>query len=268
MPPRPTRDHYAVLRVPPTATAAEIKAAFRKRSFETHPDHSDAPDANRRMAELIEARDVLLDPAKRERFDRERGHASPRKPPTAWGEQRREEARTPPRRPSFRQPPPRGMGSIQPERMPDWYAFLGIRPTANAAEVLVALRRMDMQVRAAPYSPDVDQKLRQQIKDAGEMLANHEKRDLYDRVMLEGKAPKPGTHPRLHRDYYSFLGVRRGSRTLDSDIDDSAYALSEQLQKRAAEYAAFMEAWQTLRDPEKRAKYDAELDAAAAPAQA
>lgn len=254
----PRKDHYAILRVSANATAAEVKAAFRKLAFETHPDHNGASDANRRMAELIEARDVLLDADQRARFDRERG-GGPRKPPTAWGEQRREEARKPATRVTFREPPASGQGSIQPWRLPDWYAFLGIRAAANSSEVLVALRRMGAQVNAAPYAPAVASTLRQQVREAGSILTDAQLRDIYDRALLEGKAPKPGTHPRLHRDYYSYLGVRRGSGRLDDEIAEAATELSGRLSPKSPEYEAFLEAWRALRDPVARAAYDAQL---------
>ncbi len=69
------RDHYQILGLAPTATADEIKAAYRKRARKLHPDVSRLPDAERRFSELAEAHAVLKDPARRSAHDamRERG---------------------------------------------------------------------------------------------------------------------------------------------------------------------------------------------------
>ncbi|WP_226023417.1 J domain-containing protein [Halomicrobium salinisoli] len=61
---------YEVLGVAPDASTSEIEAAYRERLKETHPDHSDAADAEEATKRVIEARDVLTDDAERERYDR------------------------------------------------------------------------------------------------------------------------------------------------------------------------------------------------------
>lgn len=40
---------WALLGVPPTATAEELKAAFRQKALATHPDHGGDPEAFRRV---------------------------------------------------------------------------------------------------------------------------------------------------------------------------------------------------------------------------
>ena len=65
-----SRDHYAVLGVPPTATAADIKAAFRALARATHPDANPGdPEAERRFKRIGRAWEVLGDPAKRRAWD-------------------------------------------------------------------------------------------------------------------------------------------------------------------------------------------------------
>ena len=81
--PADTPDHYALLRVSPSARPEDIRRAYRARARELHPDLVGASgDADAQMAELNAAWAVLRDPATRGRYDRSRdlgaGTASPR----------------------------------------------------------------------------------------------------------------------------------------------------------------------------------------------
>ncbi len=63
------KDYYKTLDVAKTASAEDIKKAFRRGARKHHPDVSKAADAHVRMAELNEANDVLSDPEKRAAYD-------------------------------------------------------------------------------------------------------------------------------------------------------------------------------------------------------
>lgn len=60
------RTHYEILGVTPQATDKEIKAAYRKRARETHPDFGGTVEE---ASAVNEAADVLLDPQKRAGYD-------------------------------------------------------------------------------------------------------------------------------------------------------------------------------------------------------
>jgi molecular chaperone DnaJ len=68
------RDYYEVLGVRRDAGEADIKKAFRRLARELHPDVSEAPDAEERFKEAVEAYEVLSKTETRELYDRF-GHA-------------------------------------------------------------------------------------------------------------------------------------------------------------------------------------------------
>jgi len=68
------RDYYELLGVARDAGADDIKKAFRRLARELHPDVSDAPDAEHRFREVVEAYEVLSNTERRQLYDRF-GHA-------------------------------------------------------------------------------------------------------------------------------------------------------------------------------------------------
>ena len=65
------RDYYEVLGVGKAADGEEIKRAYRRLAMKHHPDRADGDkaEAEARFKECAEAYEVLLDPAKRKRYD-------------------------------------------------------------------------------------------------------------------------------------------------------------------------------------------------------
>jgi curved DNA-binding protein CbpA len=69
-------DHYALLGITRMASEEDVRRAYRRRALDCHPDRLPLNSPERELAEqefrrLTEARDTLLDPLRREAYDRE-----------------------------------------------------------------------------------------------------------------------------------------------------------------------------------------------------
>jgi len=64
------RDYYEILEISKSASAEEIKKAYRKLAIKYHPDKNpDNPEAEEKFKEAAEAYEVLSTPEKRQRYD-------------------------------------------------------------------------------------------------------------------------------------------------------------------------------------------------------
>jgi len=143
-----TDDLYAVLEVRPSATSAEIRAAFRRLARAHHPDLGAASAA--RMIALNRAYAVLSDPEKRRRYDAQRQTAAaPSAPPPV---RRSAPAEVAPEEPPWRLDFERG------DDLDDWRQMY-----AEERQVWEQL------LRSRPGDPDIKRALDRAVRDQLEL---------------------------------------------------------------------------------------------------
>ena len=82
------RDYYQIMGVARTASADEIKKAYRRLARKFHPDVSKEKDAEKKFKEVQEAYEVLKDPEKRAAYDQlgsDYKQGQQFRPPPDWG---------------------------------------------------------------------------------------------------------------------------------------------------------------------------------------
>ncbi len=133
----PEANLYSLLGVEPTATAAEVSAAYRQVAKVLHPDVS-GTQTTAAMAALNVAREWLLDPDRRLRYDQSRGLGQPsiasaRQRGTGWdADSQYAEPRTARRGPTSWRPPPAPTPRPGPARRSAfWHGLAGMPPTQD-----------------------------------------------------------------------------------------------------------------------------------------
>ncbi len=111
-------DYYAILSVPRTASAGEIRSAYRRRALQVHPDRhpDDRPGAERRFQDLLEAYEVLSDEFERQCYDHATGATTRRFSPQELARMGVMSAGT---RAHVRPPAPVGQPRLRPGSDPD-----------------------------------------------------------------------------------------------------------------------------------------------------
>jgi len=79
------KDFYEVLGVPPDASHEDIKAVYRKKMLEYHPDRNPSEEAQEKAKSINEAWSVIGDAEKRKQYDFQRSHRGPRGFPGGGG---------------------------------------------------------------------------------------------------------------------------------------------------------------------------------------
>lgn len=66
------KDYYQALQIPPSASAAQIRKAYRKLAMEVHPDKNNTQQASAQFVMISEAYAVLSNPVQRKKYDQAR----------------------------------------------------------------------------------------------------------------------------------------------------------------------------------------------------
>jgi len=188
-------DLYTVLDVNPEATPSQIRTAYFKLAKKLHPDRQAAqdPKATEHFLAVQSAYEVLIDPARREDYDRQRitSSRSETGPPDA-----KKAADSGPRTPVM----PRGP-SIEEARDAS-LAYQKAMNLMESGQYERALRAMMVVVRTVPDQPEYLSLLGYLMAREGEKL--HTARD-YCRQSVEAEPYNPDFHARL-----GFVYLRAG----------------------------------------------------------
>lgn len=157
--------YYQILGVSETASKSEIKAAFREKSKQFHPDYNKSPNADKIFRTLKEAYDILRDEKKRETYDT---YLRLKKERSNQTEKERENLKTEENK------------NQQYDFTGNYYSILGIRPTATKEEIENAfVKAMETLYSTDRSRPDYAKRYAG-LKKAYDILSNEKKKCDYD----------------------------------------------------------------------------------------
>ena len=137
--------YYELLQVTPTADLEIITAAYRALIRRHHPDRNPSPTADATTKRLNEAWEILSDPVKRAKYDREFAAGSSSRPAPPPRPPNRPTQETPPPRPK---PPPPRASQPQPAT-DDWallWSYLGLLGVVAIAVGVIVLLFVVMEI--------------------------------------------------------------------------------------------------------------------------
>ena len=223
-------DFYAVLEVAQTASAEEIRAAYRRLARVYHPDTNGSADAVVRMRQVNEAWETLRDATKRAAYDRTRSsprvarpvrrQAPPRQRPApsvvrdqrAWQEE--EDAPRTTRR------------TYEGDPAKDWYAVLGVAPDAPRQRIQKRLGELAAQMGGADISATEFTRRRNEMREAWSVLSDPHVRAAYDVARKEHLARGAAPAPEPERGTEIPAGHRQGPVTINGLRVDKGADLS------------------------------------------
>jgi curved DNA-binding protein CbpA len=143
------KNYYALLGVPFTASADEIKRAFRKLAVKYHPDKNPDPAAEAHFKDITEAYDILGDWEKRKMYDLQ--WENPFKPAPVPPPKPHRDPKYRPKPPGYKAPKTRTTRDLMAEYLPY------IRWTSWAGIAIVTLLALDF---VLPYTMTQEKLLR------------------------------------------------------------------------------------------------------------
>ena len=179
------KDYYSILGVPISATAEEIRRAFRQLALQYHPDVNNSPEATDRFQEISVAYQTLVNPEKRAEYDAARRSAASRSPAPQSPEQE------PARRSYFQR---RVRAATDPGSIWSYYDILGIPRDASEEDIVRSYQRL---YREFYHGSDVDPgtaAILREIIDAREVLTDPDRRLAYDNLPPDRQPPGRPRH--------------------------------------------------------------------------
>ncbi len=231
----PEPDYYGLLEIPRTASDGEIRAAYRRLARQHHPDANPDPAAESRMRRLNEAWETLRDPERRSLYDRRLPRAAaPARPSRPMRRPAAPAAPRPrPQAPWFTEDAPREDArpgaTFTGDATIDWYAKLGVRPTASRQEILKALSRLAAELSGADISATEFTRRRNEMREAWAVLGDQHVRASYDRARkasAASPAPASAAAPNPPRGAVPPPGYRTGPAMVNGLAVDAGAALA------------------------------------------